>query len=63
MRDVERQGDAPSEGVVVERLLTEATNWINAVALQSGRIDRRLRKQYPDHVEIQALEADLHSSW
>jgi len=44
----------------VERLRTEATNWINAVALQSGRIDRRFRKQYPDQVEIQALEIDLH---
>lgn len=54
MRDVERKRDAPSKGVVVERLRTEATNWINAVALQSGRIDRRFRKQYPDHVEIQA---------
>lgn len=44
----------------MERLRTEATNWINAVSLQSGRIDRRFRKQYPDHVEIQALEVDLH---
>jgi len=60
MRATERQGHAPSEGVVVERLRTEATNWFNAVALQSGRIDRRFRKQYPDHVEIQALEIDLH---
>lgn len=52
--------DAPSEGVVVERLRTEATNWINAVSLQSGRIGRRFRKQYPEHVEVQALEVDLH---
>lgn len=52
--------DPPSEGVVVERLRTEATNWINAVSLQSGRIGRRFRKQYPEHVEVQALEVDLH---
>lgn len=60
MRTTERQGDAPSESVVVQRLRTEATNWINAVALQSGRIDRRFRKQHGDHGEIQALEVDLH---
>lgn len=60
MRATERQGDAPAEGVVVQRLRTEATNWINAVALQSGRIDRRFRKQHAGHVEIQALEVDLH---
>lgn len=52
--------DAPTEGVVVERLRTEATNWINAVSLQSGRIGRRFRKQYPERVEVQALEVDLH---
>lgn len=52
--------DAPSEGVVVERLRTEATNWINAVALQSGRIGRRFRNQYPEQAEVQALEVDLH---
>lgn len=33
MRATERQRNAPSEGVIVERLRTEATNWINAVAL------------------------------
>jgi hypothetical protein len=49
-----------SERVVVERLRTEATNWINAVALQSGRIGRRSRKQYPEQLEVQALEVDLH---
>lgn len=54
------RADAPSEGVVVERLRTEATNWINAVSLQSGRIGRRFRKQYPEQVEVQALEVDLH---
>jgi hypothetical protein len=47
MKAREHQGHAPSEGVVVERR-------------QSRRIDRRFRKQYPDHVEIQALEVDLH---
>ncbi len=52
--------DTPSEGVVVERLRTEATNWINAVSLQSGRIGRRFRKHYPEQVEVQALEVDLH---
>jgi hypothetical protein len=46
MKATEHQRHAPSEGVVVERLRTEATNWINAVALQSRRIDRRFRKQY-----------------
>ncbi|WP_225222615.1 hypothetical protein [Rhodococcus ruber] len=55
-----RGNDVPSEGVVVERLRTEATNWINAVALQSGRIDRRFRKEYPEQAEVQALEVDLH---
>ncbi|VBA59029.1 hypothetical protein [Mycobacterium attenuatum] len=60
MRATERQGDAPAEGVVVHRLRAEATNWINAVALQSGRIDRCFRKQHAGHVEIQALEVDLH---
>ncbi|GAB2448226.1 hypothetical protein GCM10027062_32280 [Nocardioides hungaricus] len=55
-----RDNDGPSEGVVVERLRTEATNWINAVALQSGRIDRRFRKEYPEQAEVQALEVDLH---
>lgn len=45
MRATERQRNAPSEGVIVERLRTEATNWINAVALQSGRIDRRFNKR------------------
>ncbi|WP_237156283.1 hypothetical protein [Mycobacteroides franklinii] len=60
MRATERQRGTPSEGVIVERLRTEATNWINAVALQSGRIDRRFRKQHADHVEIQTLEVDLH---
>lgn len=60
MRATERQRNAPSEGVIVERLRTEATNWINAVALQSGRIDRRFRKQHADHVELQTLEVDLH---
>lgn len=60
MRATERQRGTPSEGVIVERLRTEATNWINAVALQSGRIDRRFRKQYADHIEIQTLEVDLH---
>ncbi|SHQ38508.1 hypothetical protein [Mycobacteroides abscessus] len=60
MRATEHQRDALREGVVVERLRTEATNWINAVALQSGRIDRRFRKQHADHVEIQTLEVDLH---
>lgn len=60
MTATERQRVAPSEDVVVQRLRTEATNWINAVALQSGRIDRRFRKQHADHVEIQAREIDLH---
>lgn len=60
MKATQRQRNAPSEGVIVERLRTEATNWINAVALQSGRIDGRLRKQHADHVEIQTLEVDLH---
>lgn len=55
-----RGNDVPSDGVVVERLRTEATNWINAVALQSGRIDRRFRKEYPEQAEVQALEVDLH---
>lgn len=49
--------DAPSEGVVVERLRTEATNWSNGVALQAGRIVRRAHKPYGD---IQVLEIDLH---
>lgn len=60
MRATERQRDAPTEDVVVQRVRTEATNWINAVALQSGRIDRRFRKQHAGHVEIKALEVDLH---
>jgi hypothetical protein len=46
--------------VAVERLRTEATNWINAVSLQSGRIGRRFRKQYHEPAEVQALEVDLH---
>jgi hypothetical protein len=54
------RADAPSEGVIVERLRTEATNWINAVSLQSGRIGRRFRKQHPEQVQVQALEVDLH---
>lgn len=44
----------------MERLRTEATNWINAVALPSGRIGRRFCTQYPEQVEVQALEVDLH---
>lgn len=60
MRATERQRNAPSEGVIVELLRTEATNWINAVALQSGRIDRRFNKRHADHVELQTLERDLH---
>lgn len=55
-----RDNDVPSEGVVVERLRTEATNWINAIALQAGRIDRRFRKEYPEQAEVQVLEVDLH---
>lgn len=57
-----RDNDVASEGVVVERLRTEATNWIDAVALQSGRIDRRFRTEYPEQAEVQALEIDLPSS-
>lgn len=52
--------DAPTAGGVVERLRTEATNWITAVALQSGRIGRRFRKQHSEQAEVQALEVDLH---
>jgi hypothetical protein len=55
-----RHAKGPSEGVVVERLRTEATNWVNAVALQSGRIGRRHRKPNLNQAEVQALEVDLH---
>lgn len=52
--------DPPSNTVIVERLRTEATTWINAVALQAGRIDRRHRKRYLEPAEGDALEVDLH---
>jgi hypothetical protein len=46
--------------VVIERLRTEATTWINAVALQAGRIDRRHRMQYLESPDAAAIEIDLH---
>jgi hypothetical protein len=46
--------------VIVERLRTEATVWVNAVALQAGRLDRRHRKTHLDAVELQVMEVDLH---
>ena len=44
----------------MERLRSEATTWVNAVALQAGRIDRRHRKRYLEPAEGEALEVDLH---
>jgi hypothetical protein len=52
--------EPPSEGVIVERLRTEATLWINAVHLQAARIDRRHAKEDMEPVEITAVEVDLH---
>lgn len=52
--------DPPSRAVAVDRLRTEATTWINAVALQAGRIDRRHRNRHLESAEAAALEADLH---
>jgi hypothetical protein len=46
--------------VVLERLRTESTLWINAVHLQATRIDRRHSKTDMEPVEIMAVEVDLH---
>jgi hypothetical protein len=52
--------EPPSEGVIVERLRTEATLWINAVHLQVARINRRHAKENMEPVEITTIEVDLH---
>lgn len=52
--------EPPSEGVVLERLKTEATLWINAVHLQAARIERRHSRENIEDVEITATEVDLH---
>lgn len=52
--------EPPSEPIVLERLRTEATLWINAVHLQAARIGRRHAEQYPEPDEITAVEVDLH---
>ena len=52
--------DPPSEGVIFERLRTEATLWIDAVHLQVARIDRRHAQEDMEPVEITAVEVDLH---
>jgi hypothetical protein len=52
--------DPPSDGIVLERMRTEATLWINAVHLQRARIDRRHDKQDHESHEVTALEVDLH---
>jgi len=60
---IARKPDAlepPSEGIVLERLRTEATLWINAVHLQAARIGRRHTEQYSEPEEITAVEVDLH---
>jgi hypothetical protein len=50
----------PSAGVIVERLRTEATLWINAIHLQAARIDRRHSEQNPEPSDVTAVEVDLH---
>ena len=52
--------DPPSEGVILERLRTEATTWINAVHLQATRLDRRHSKTDMEDVDVTAIEVDLH---
>lgn len=53
----------PTDEVVVYRLRTEAITWVNAVALQAGRLDRRsggseLKLSNP--IDLDVLRADLH---